>query len=330
MRTASRVRARRTAQRPGRHQGVALVIVLWLVALLAIIAAGYTVSTRTETVLSRHWIESAQARASAEAGLRIALLELLRAGVADGSGLRTDGSVYETAFNGSRLRIAIIDEGGKIDLNTASGDLIDGLLASVGVEDEERKRLLDAILDWRDVDQLRRVNGAEDEDYAALGYPYGAGDRHFDSVEDLALVLGMAPELYRRLEGALTVYSGEAGINPAIAPRRVLLAAPGIDAAEVEHYIQRREQLGGSGLLPPSSLHRRFVSMRRTSGIFIVYIEALTADGTTERLAAVVKPTRMAGQGDDHHFVLLARREAADLPFPVREWARRPEGRAGR
>lgn len=294
--------------------GIALVIVLWVTALLGVIAASYTLSVRTETVLARNWVESAQARASAEAGVGIALLELLGSNAGSSAGWRADGTVHQTAFNGSALRIAIFDEGGRIDLNAAPGGLIDGLLRSVGVDDEERKRLVDATMDWRDEDQLRRDNGAEEDDYAAAALPYGPADRHFSSVEELALVLGMAPALYRRLEGALTVYSGEAGINPAIAPRQVLLAVPGIDAAEIERYLQLRQQNAGD-VPPPFVLPGRYLSLRRTSGIFSVQVEAKTAGGATERLAVVVKPTGLAGQGGGRPYVVLARKEAADLLF---------------
>lgn len=303
-----------TAGYRGRQGGIALVIVLWVTVLLGVIAASTTLSIRTETVLTRNWVESAQARANAEAGVRIALLELLGTNAGSSAGWRADGTVHQTTFNGSTLRIAIYDEGGRIDLNAAPGGLIDGLLRSVGVEDEERKRLVDAILDWRDEDQLRRDYGAEGNDYAAAGLPYSPGDKHFSSVEELALVLGMTPALYRRLAGALTVYSGEAGINPAVAPRQVLLAVPGIDAAEVERYLQLRQEHAGD-VPPPFGLPGRYVSMRRTSGIFSVQVEAKTAGGATERLAAVVKPTALAGKGGGRPYVILARKEAADLLF---------------
>lgn len=308
------VQAAGTAGHRRRQAGIALVIVLWVTALLGVIAASYTLSIRTETVLARNWVESAQARASAEAGVRIALLEFLGSNSGSSAGWRADGTVHQTTFNGSTLRIAIFDEGGKIDLNTAPGDLIGGLLRSVGVEDEERVRLVDAIMDWRDEDQLRRDNGAEEDDYAAAGLPYGPGDKHFSSVEELALVLGMTPALYRRLAGALTVYSGEAGINPVVAPRQVLLAVPGIDAVEMEHYLQLRQQDAGD--VPPSfGLPGRYLSLRRTSGIFSVQVEAQSAGGAIERLAAVVKPAGLAGQGGGRLYALLARKEAADLLF---------------
>jgi general secretion pathway protein K len=45
--------------------------------------------------------------------------------------------------------------------------------------------LVDAILDWRDEDDLHLVNGAEDPDYKAAGLPYGAKDGPFDSLEEL-------------------------------------------------------------------------------------------------------------------------------------------------
>ena len=51
--------------------------VLWVLVLLALIAASFTYTTRTEINLARNQIEGAQAEALAEAGLARALLGLL-------------------------------------------------------------------------------------------------------------------------------------------------------------------------------------------------------------------------------------------------------------
>ncbi len=94
----------------------------------------------------------------------------------------------------------------------ADPGLLMALMKAVGVQEPEN--LVDAILDWRDPDDLHLVNGAEDEQYAAAGLPYGAKDGPFDSVEELGQVMGFDRELYQALAPALTVTSGQA--SPAL------------------------------------------------------------------------------------------------------------------
>ena len=49
---------------PGAR-GIALVVVLWMLTLLAVIAASFTTTTRTETRLARNLVENAKAEALA-------------------------------------------------------------------------------------------------------------------------------------------------------------------------------------------------------------------------------------------------------------------------
>ena len=56
--------------------------------------------------------------------------------------------------------------------------------------------LVDAIVDFRDEDDLHCLQGAEDRDYADAGLPRGAKDAAFEAVEELQQVLGMTREIY--------------------------------------------------------------------------------------------------------------------------------------
>jgi general secretion pathway protein K len=298
-----------------KQQGVALVIVLWVIALLGVIAASYALSTRIETALTRNWLESTQARALAEAGLQIAVLELLRPAATDdevANKWRADGTVYESSFAGAGLRIAIADEAGKIDLNGAPAELIDGLLQTTSMEEVERQKLVDAILDWRDDDRLERLNGAEADEYRAAGLQYGPKNGPFDNVEELSLVLGMHAALYHELEGALTVYTGAKGINPDVASSRVLLAVPGIDPAQVDAYSEQKEQNVIDGLPPPPSpvIDREYQTGSVGRDTYSVHVEVNIPGGAVERIAAVVRLTRYGGP-----FELISWQEAADLMF---------------
>jgi general secretion pathway protein K len=112
----------------------------------------------------------------------------------------------------------------------------------LGVEEEQRFNIVDAIIDWRDRDNLRRLHGAEDDDYRSADLPYGAKDALFTNVEELVQVMGMTPPLYRRLAPLVTVYSRQAKVNPAVAPQEVLLALPEMTENQVQDLLQERAE----------------------------------------------------------------------------------------
>jgi general secretion pathway protein K len=226
---------------PGKRRGIALIAVLWVLVLLALMAANFTRITRTETNLARNMVENAKAEALADAAVHRAVLGLLETD--DRARWRIDGTAYLYEFGGGTVRIVVEDEGGKIDLNNGEIEHLQGLFQVLGVEDDRASALADAIADFRDEDDLRHLNGAEDSDYDAAGLSYGAKDDRFAVVAELRQVLGMTRELYDLAAPFLTVYSNRSSVNTATAPREVLLAAPDMTDSEVEDILATR----GSG-----------------------------------------------------------------------------------
>lgn len=281
-----------------REHGIALVLVLWITTLLGVMASSFAIGTRNETLLARNLIESAQARCLAEGGIQRAILELLRQD--SEQTWPTDGSVQQIEFGGHTVAVAMLDETGKVDLNAAPEGLLDGLLQSIGMDDGlARARLVDAILDWRDTDELRRLNGAEDDDYRASGLPYGAKDSRFESVEELQRVLGMTPALYGKLEGALTVYSYQQAINAAVAPPAVLLAVPGMNAGEIDGYIAVRSSNLAEGLPPPPlpAAAGEYLVAAGTGAVFSIRAEVRLPGGAAAGITAIVSlEPAVAGQ----------------------------------
>jgi len=227
-----------TTCRQNRQGGVALVIVLWILAFLTLMAGAYSRTMRTETLLAAAQIQSAQSRALAEAGVWMAVQELIKP--ESGRTWLTDDRKYNVEFGNGRIQVSLQDEAGKIDLNIARAELLLSLLDSVGVEDEESTQVLNAILDWRDRDRLARDAGAEDKEYASAGLDYGAKDGPFNSVNELRRVLGMTEEIFQGIKPALTVFSHHPGVNPDFAQREALLAIPGAEPESIDTYLQAR------------------------------------------------------------------------------------------
>lgn len=221
-----------------KQRGIALISVLWTVALLALIAASFGSNVRTHGSATRSAAELEAAYALADAGIALAILELL--GPQPTPSWRRDGTPRRVAFAGESVLVSIQDEAGKIDLNTADDVFLLGLFRSAGLGASRAEALLDAILDWRDRDGLRRVHGAEVHDYRAAGHDYGPRNAAFESVDEVRLVLGMTPTLFARLEPSLTVHSMRRAVDPVTAPPDLLRSLPEMSAARIEQELTRR------------------------------------------------------------------------------------------
>lgn len=199
-----------------RQRGIALVVVLWLVVLITVIGSSHARNIRIETTLAFNHIGTARARALAEAGINRAIMELFVSNTETRWPL--DGSARQIRLDSGSVNITIRDASGLLDLNKADPAQLEAVLDAAGAEEAVRQRLVDAILDWRDKDKLRRLHGAEDNDYRHAGLDWGARDGPFSSVDELRYVLGMTHELFKRLAPYLTVHSGRSDVNLQYAP----------------------------------------------------------------------------------------------------------------
>lgn len=240
------------------NEGIALVVVLWMLVLLTIMAGVYNASIRTETVLSAGRLQTAQSRALAEAGVWLALDEIIKPQNERSWGV--DNSSHIMEFGNGKIEIRLQDQAGKIDLNQARQELLNQLLKSAGVDDSSATQLTDAILDWRDRDNLKHNSGAEDSDYLAAGLDYGAKDGPFNNVEELRRVMGMTEAIFRKIAPALTVYSHQPGVNPLFAPRIVLMAIPGVTDTSIDAFLQERGEETAPNQIVSPGMDKRFIT----------------------------------------------------------------------
>ena len=93
--------------------------------------------------------------------------------------------------NASEPTWGLIDEAGKLNLNTATLDMLEAL-PNMPV------KLAAAIIDWRDSDEDVTAGGAESQTYLALDPAYQCKNSPFESIEELRLVLGADWDLLYR------------------------------------------------------------------------------------------------------------------------------------
>jgi general secretion pathway protein K len=305
-----------------RQRGIALLAVLWTMLLLSLIAASFTALTKTEIRLARNTLADAKAEALADAGVHRAILGLFRTGFDEDTesgavDMRVDGTVYAWGYDGGEIRLAIQDEGGKIDLNASPDNLLRGLFESVGLEPDAAAALSDAILDFRDVDELHRLNGAEGDEYSAAGLPYGPKNAAFETVEELRQVLGMTAELYDRVAPSLTVYSRrrlpfrltsppdvQAALAAALAIRTEGSLAPAEPADDDQPAQAPRTAF-------TQALEEEGINVRSPVNVFTIHAEARIAGQAVFARDAVVRLLDRGGL--PYHF--LAWRRARRLLF---------------
>jgi len=270
------------------ERGIALILVLWVVTLLAVIAGSFVYGARSTALTAGNLVSIAKARALADAGIHRGLYELAKP-TSDGARWKADGMTNIFSLDDGEIRLLMRDETAKIDLNAASDALLKGLLLSAGLDEEQANKVLDAILDWRDADDLIHPQGAERDQYEALGMSYIPANAPFQTVAELQSVLGVTPELYRKLAGALTVFSRQPGINSTIAPRQVLLALPNATEENVDSYLAEREEMLAAGQLPLAFPQAAAFETGNAAQVYNLQSIVKASDGTQFVREAVVK-----------------------------------------
>jgi general secretion pathway protein K len=285
----------RTALPRSRQDGMALVLVLWLVVLLSVMAAGHSRNVHTDTTLASRQVQSAKARALAEAGINHVILEMLAAD--SDRKLPVDGSLFNIRIAEQDVTIAIRDATGFVDLNAAKAELLDAALEACRVNETARRELVDAILDWRDKDDLTRLHGVEDDDYIAAGVAWSSRDGAFAAVDELKYLPGMSQARYDCVAPFVTVYSGRGGLNMEYAPPALISALMGEEVPSAEP-----ENDDGNASGP-------------RNGTFHIYASASGSGATVAAIEAAVRISRASKSP----FTIVDWREPPRAPFPPRE-----------
>ena len=305
-----------------RERGIALIMVLGFVIVLAVMATAFATNMQVEARLARkanndvkvEWICRsgielskyilAQQMANAQEpydslnqkwaggpagtnGFNIFLenLNLTNSAWAENTVL---GQIFpdqvefeEKIGTDARCTIQIVDLERKFNINRAAEDSmgrfpLEKTFELMEVNTGLSPYLVDAIKDWRDTDDNRRVSGAESDTYETKIPPYTAKNGPIDDLKELLLVEGMTPEIYwgsrakqiaaNPLHAPITTVGGvdedeeliypfgmadiftpisTGYINLNTTSREVMQLVPGFDQARVDLILQIRAGLDG-------------------------------------------------------------------------------------
>jgi general secretion pathway protein K len=239
------------------QKGIALLIVLWVMAILMVTVFSFSLMSRAETYGTLAFKETEEKKYLAEAGIERGIMEIINMSVNRNQSLtlvgkelwKADGTAYTTDTGGGGYIVRITDESGKIWLNGLTEEnsiVLKNILISQGTSPENADSVVDSILDWKDTDDLHRLNGVESDYYMSLPNPYKAKNANFDTLEELILVKWITPEILygsdktKGIIRYLTLYGNTAKININAAPREILASIPGMTAEMVDQIIALR------------------------------------------------------------------------------------------
>lgn len=279
-------------------------MVLWVLILLTVTTGSYALMARMDQLEANQLLSGTQARFWAEAGLNLAAVSLREPD--DQVRMIADGRLYATEIDGVMIEVSAIDERGKLDINLADEATLTILFTNHGMDPADAELLAARVMDWRDEDDLERVNGAELDTYMAEGLQLGPGDRNFLLVEELLQVLGMSYEFYRKMEPGLTIFSGAALPDLTFAPAEALLAIPDITEEEAVNFVAERQSddFGdGLGIALPNGQTIVAPSRGQT---YSVRVKATMPNGVWDQVEATL---RLSGNPEGSPFRVLRWRE---------------------
>lgn len=229
----------------------ALVMAALAASLMASAAAFLLIETRTARAASGENHRLARAQLEAERALAIAIVRLDA-----GEALPAQGRLFSVS---DAVAVERQDATGLIDVNAAPPARLAALFIELGADVERATALAEAIADWRDADDLVRVNGAERERYEDAGLPPPA-NRAFITEGEISAVIGMDRALLACALPFLTTYSGQGDIDQAAAPPSLR----GLGEAPAPQYAAPGAPLGRVIALRAYSPISRHAYLRRT------------------------------------------------------------------
>jgi type II secretory pathway component PulK len=211
----------------------ALLLVMWALLLLSATVLAWAAWIQNDIALHADANRALEARAMAHSGIAIALHPLVS--------LQTPLPDEDIA-PGMGYRVTMVSEGAKLNINwLLQGEeprkltLLKQWLERRGLDFQQRETFVDCLLDYVDADNVKRLNGAEDDG------DYHPANRELRSVEEIAKVRGSGPLVSQPgWQDDLTIYSqGPIDLNSAGVD--VLRLLPGLSETRIQHFVKFRQ-----------------------------------------------------------------------------------------
>lgn len=254
----------------GRQRGFVLILTLCILAAITIVAAyfGQRVQQSLQLAQLRQVLTDKQIAINntrSEILFRLCTTRLSQYGLGQPNG---EIALDDRPYSNEGTIVQLQDTRGLLNINFASDQQLYAFLGAMQVPVEQRAHLIDTLHDYIDADDLRRLEGAESTEYAALGLP-PPRNMPLTSPMELKNIIGWRdmPTLWQDPPiTELVSVDGVGPMNPNTAPWQVLASLSGVTPPLAQAVVARRklgpisiallEQITGTTLdtFPPTTL----------------------------------------------------------------------------
>lgn len=176
------------------NRGSVLIVVLWTLIMIGYLVGDYLVHNRSKAGTAVNLMDTFRRDNAVSSLVRLVSTDAWKAGVES----YTPDKWVDITVGGVALRFRLDEEGGRINVNSADDATIRQAVVDImdGSDNESADALADAILDWRDPNDLVRVNGAESPWYESQGLENAPADGLYKALTELLMVKGMTRKLF--------------------------------------------------------------------------------------------------------------------------------------
>lgn len=242
--------------RPVNNQdGMALVMVLWLVAAMSLLVASVVYVARMDVQQLQFGQQQAKVGAIADKAMRLTMRQFVL-DVADNGSLRHIAQQYDFRVQDTKVEVGIHSASGLVHLGSITPEFLLAVLQYGVGFDEQKIEALKLLLDKG----FALAEVAEGE----LELP-----NRFRVIEDLLLIPGVSLDVFEKLKDYFYVGQlGAPGVNPAAAPRELLSVLAAGEDGVVEEFMSLRasaRQSPGEEILPHSQFTPELMSSANSS-----------------------------------------------------------------
>ena len=296
--------------RSRRPAGIALIIVMVVILVLAVLAGGFAYSMKVETTLARRASFDHDLEWLGRSGVELARYVLAQqlepcdalnqkwaggpGGLAETNSVLAGISLQNVELGDGRFSVKIVDQERKVNINIADAPTLQRALSLMGADAGNYSAVVDSILDWIDPDEDPHISGRESDYYSRLDpQPYSAKDGPIDDLAELLLIYGVTPEMYWGSSATnATFRSLHSGLQD------------GLNAPQQPHY-----QFGFVDLFTP--LSARQINANTASATVLQLVP-----GVDENIAQAIIRVRSGPDGVDGTEDDMPFRSPGEIPVP--------------